>query len=909
MGRLYSNNKVTPTPRQSISTTPKTGGRLYGKQAQQAKPKSSTTPTLDLMEIARKAGLGAEAKKITEPKEKLSTLGRLGAGLGAFNTAQPMHSEIERRKQSGKGLFQFTNPVPFFKEYGKNIAQGIGSAISGNKYEKDRKTYSDVAGQLGVENKILKGGIGFVGDVLLDPTTYFGGAIAKGATTTVKGVGNTGLKAVGKIAPGVEQGIRIAGQGAKDAFGKAFVYGYGTSKGLPQKALEIQSTLTKAKEGIVASNLARLGTGTLSKGQQEELVAKLLSGKRAEFEVGKATQAGKVAAKEAAQSTDPLVQKTIEAQTSRSQAIAKKAGIQDPYEIYFPGLKNDTVKKFVEGTKQLKVGSEGYLKQFKNLLTDDQLIRNPAEAFAKREFDVAKDSIIRSQLKNTIDDVGKPLTAFKTEEEALKAGYKLVKEKGMFGKGIGYLKEVDKKFLDNLISPEFTTIDAVAKATGFDALTSLFKRSVTGLFAPFHVRNYASGIMQNFEVVGKDALDPRIIAAGQKMAYKLAKGEKFADKIIKVAGKDVNIGKAITMFERRFGTSSSYIADIADATKGAGNLPGKIFSKGSAIETAKTLGLGQQAIPFRVARGIGNFIETQQKATAFLASLRQGKTIQQALTLAERAGFDYRALTGFESKILRRVIPFYSFTRKNIELQLRTLGENPQRINQILSTLHNVQEVGGGLTEDEKKNLPDYLKEGTYLVLGRNKAGQPLIAPGLSTPVEQPGQLIGSNPLLRLGSMLNPIFKAPLERATGKDFFYRTSVGGQTKGQDLESIVDAKQYSKAPNFIKDFLQLREVQSKNQDGSTKIKYTGNPYRLHILRNLPSSRGVGYLNQIFTDEQTRGTKTLNLLTGVKPRAIDVETVKYFQNRDNQRALEDLLIRAGIIKRFENTYVPKK
>lgn len=1001
MGRIYT-NQTGGRP------TSSKGGRLFKQD-----------PISNLQAMAQDAGLEAEANKIIEGKSKLSFLQRVGKGLGALNPAEAVLTGTE--KGIGSGIAKYTT----------GIVKGVSSAITGTDYEGERRTFSDVAEKMGVENAIAKFGIGLVGDIFLDPSTYFGGAIAKGITKGVSVGSGSALKGIGKVAPKTEEGLRLAGQGAKEAFGKAFKYGYGTSKGLPEKALTIQSKLAKTKEGIVASNLARLGTGTLSKSQQDELVQRLLAGKKAEFgartfelpklaktspeieeqiqnlammresllsnparrlakysgrsgSLPEVTGKGKslfgtkgddisselgfqysedarkafddyvktrnqfniaadklrknkqlfkdekelneflnltevknirhgaksIGKNTALEGASPEMESMIFSQSARSQKFAKSAGIQDPYEIYFPGLKNDSVKKFIEGTKQLRVGSEGYMKQFKNILKDDELVKNPAEAFAKREFDIAKDNIIRSELNSIVKNYGKPLNAFKTEDEALKAGYKLVKEKGMFGKSLGYITETDKKFIDNLISPEFTTIDTLAKATGFDAITSLFKRSVTGLFAPFHVRNFASGMIQNFEVLGKDALNPINISSGQKAAWKLATGDKsiFANKIVKLGGKEINLGKAFKTFEERFGTSSQYISDIADATKGAGNIPGKILSKESLKTTVKTVGLGQQSIPFRGARAIGNYIETQQKATAFITALGQGKTVEQALDLATRAGFDYRALTALESKVLRRIIPFYSFTRKNMELQLRTLGENPERINQILATLNNTQELGGKLTEEEKKNLPDYLKEGTYLVFGRNEKGQPLIAPGLGTPVEQPGQLLGNNPLLRLGSMINPIFKVPLEKAADKDFFYRKSVGGKTTGQDLSDIVDAKYYAKAPKFLKDFLRITEVQKKKKDGTPYTSYVGDPYRLHILRNLPTSRGVSYLNNIYNEDQSAETKTLNLGTGLKPRPIDFETVEYFRNRDNQRALEDLLIRAGVIKRFESTYTPK-
>ena len=842
----------------------------------------SADPKQKLLEEASKVGLEEEAQDIAVGVPKLSYLQRLSKGLSSFNPAEALLTGSEQGSiKAGVG------------KYIKGIGEGFASAATGIDYEGERRMFSDIVANAGIDNAFLKFGLGLGGDILLDPSTYFGGAIAKGLGKGLALTGSKVLATAGKVAPGAVKGLQVGAKTAKNALGKGFVFGYGTSKGIPEKTLAIQSKLAKAKEGIVASNIARLGTGTLSKSQQEELVMKLMAGKRAELVAGRATEAGREAAKAAATSADDVVQKTITAQSTRSKLFGKAAGLKDPYEVYFPGLRNDNVKKFLEGTKTLKVGSEGYLKQFRNLLKDDQLIKNPAEAFAKREFEIVKDNIVRDDMIGLVKDFGKPINAFKNTDEAAKAGFSVIKEKGAFGKPLGYLADVDKKFIDNLISPEFTTVDMIAKATGFDALTSLFKRSVTGLFAPFHVRNYVSGQIQNFEVLGKDALNPKHIAAGQKIAYKIAHGDKSLFK--------GPFKKQMIAFEQRFGNSSQYISDIADATRGAGNIPGKILSKESFKTTVKTLGLGQQAIHFRIGRAVGNFIETQQKATAYVTALAQGKNIDDALKLAERAGFDYRMLTPFESKVMRRLIPFYSFTRKNLELQLRTLGENPQRINQVLRSLENASELfGGKLTEEEKAGLPDYLKEQISVKTGETKDGLPEVAAGFQTPIEQPGSILGENPIRRIFSNLNPLIKAPIERAVDMDFF---------RNRDLKEVVEAGDYAKAPEIVKDWLEVREVEKKNKDGSTRITYTADPYKLHLLRQLPSSRGINYLGQIFSDEASTGTKWLNAITGFKPRPIDIETVNYFRDREKQRELEDLLIRAGVLKRFETTYKPKK
>lgn len=1024
----------------SLSQKGTTGGGLAGLAGIKKSTKPDLTTVRGLQAYATQKGLGVEASAIADTTPKLSFLQRLGKGLGAFNPAEAILTGQE--KGLGTGLL----------EYPKRIIEGIGSAITGTDYGGTHRGFKDVAEKAGIENDIAKFGIGFVGDVLLDPTTYFGGAIAKGIGFTAKGIGGVALKGIGKVAPEVETGLKMAGTGLQDALGRAFQYGYKASKGATQDILTFLSKESRAKLGLASSNLDRLGTGVLTQSQREELALKLIAGKRAEYtarEAGKTidttvaktlpeqldnlrqeisltedvltdmpgrqltkyvsrqtgelpelgakvgpnrgvskskfaksgdvlfqdmvgqelSQGGDVTiaqemvdayrkaqqrltelrsafkegkakfldedmlnklsarstalnealqsaqiGRQAAKSSDPVVQAAIEKQITRSKKIGEGLGLENPYEVYFPFIRNDKVQKFLTETKGIQVGSEGYRKQFKNLLTNDNIELDPAKAFFTRESQIVTDRMTRDFLTGFVGKYGKQLDAFKNSDEAAKAGYQLIKEKGIFGKELGYVGEFDAKLIRDSISPEFQTVNMLAKATGFDAITSLFKRSVTGLFAPFHVRNFVSGQIQNFEALGIGALNPRNIAIGQKIAYLMGKNEKLPTELIEIGGKEMKFSEVMKPFMDRFSGDTFYNADFDAALKSGTELKSVAgtFSKQRAIETVKTLGLGQEAIPFKVGRAVGQFIEHQQKATAYVTALGQGKKIEEALQLAENAGFDYRALTKFESQIMRRFIPFYSFTRKNLELQLKTLGENPQRINQMLAFFGNVAGAGG-LSDEERKNLPDYLKEQLTISFGKNKLGQPIVVGGFGTPIEQPGNIIGTSigdSIRRIASSLNPIIKTPLEKAFGKDFF---------QDRPISEIVDAKQYQILPQFIKDFISFRDVQkdvfTKQANGKMKktgekTVYTADPEKLHILRNLPTTRLFGYLYEIYRpeDETIGGAKALNLLTGVKPKPIDLETVSYFRDRDKQRELEDLLIRVGVLKEFTNTYVPK-
>lgn len=852
-----------------------------------------------LYEKAKQTGVAKiikQANKIVEEKPKLSKLQRLITALDVFNPAEAILRGTEE-KSIAKGVGSYIG----------GALKGLGSAITGKDLVGEKRHFKEVAEELGVENKIAKFGLGFVGDVLLDPSTYFGGALAKGVAKGAGKVGRIALKTVGKVAPETETGLRLAGTGLQDAIGRAFQYGYKTTKGAKEDILSFMSKKQKAQLGLAASNLDRLGTGVLTKSQREELALKLIAGKRAEFLAKEAGQdgAGKVA-KEVVKSSDPIVQEAIEKQISRSQKFGE-AVTENPYEVYFPFIKKDKLDNFLKGTQGLKVGSEGYKKQFKNILTNDAIELDPAKAFFTSENQIVSDKMTRDFLSGFVKKYGKGLDEFKNSDEALKEGYGLIREKGIFGKELGYVNKYDASLIKDSLSPEFQTINMLAKASGFDAITSLFKRSVTGLFAPFHIRNYVSGNIQNFEVLGVEALNPKNIAVGQKIAYLMGKNEKIPTEIIKVGGKEMKFDKVMKPFVDRFSGDTFYNTDFDMALKTGGELKqvAKIFSKERVKETLKTAGLGQESIPFKVARGIGQYIEHQQKATAYITALNQGKSIKEALKLAEVAGFDYRALTRFESQIARRIVPFYSFARKNISLQMKTLGENPQRINQVMKFFGN---IGEPISEEEKKYLPDYMKESIGIKIPDTKDGLKQYISSFGTPIEAFTQLFSGNPIMEALSMTNPLIKAPVEIAIGKDSF---------RNRDLKDVYTANEYKLAPQFIKDMLDIVEVDKpiykKDRNGKLKVvgtkkQYQADPVKLLIARSLFTSRGVSYLDQVFGGDMKGFVKLLKTTTGIKPQQVDLESQKYFKELDQKRALEDLLTRVGELKEFKSVYEPK-
>jgi len=722
----------------------------------------------------------------------------------------------------------------------------------------EKETYSDVLEEAGVENKWIKGGVGFALDVALDPTTYLGGAFVKGVGKGLGVAGRVGLSGIQKFNPELARGLTITGKSLKDAMGKAFVFGHGTTVGLADDVGRTINRLGIAKENIAARNIKLFEKA--DKKKIAEAGDLMIKNRRLEL---KARQGKKI---KFIKSKDKEVNSLVDLMRGKAKELSRKAGL-DPeksYQNYIPFLRTDKLARVDESAKALRAGSEGFKKEFKDLIPDKKLLKKPIEAYTRREYEIARNGIVKGSLKKMIQGYGKKLDAFKNADEALEQGYRLIKDKGMFGKPMGYLKEVDLKFIDNYLYPEFKTIDMLAKATGYDTLTNWFKTAVTAYFPAFHVRNYISGNIQNYSVLGRAAFNPR----NHSTALGILKG---SNKNVALGGKTYNLKELNKILKENFQGASRFISDLGDhIDEVMGGFRLKKISK---------------------ARQVGSFVEMNQKAVAMTTALSQGKTLKQAIKIAERAGFDYSKITPFEQKVLKRIIPFYTFARKNAELQLRTLAKRPERIvNQVKFANMLGSIFGGKMTKEDVKGLPPWALAG----LGFKVQGNRYLTK-FGIPMEEFFERLNKPLMSSLGS-LNPIIKFPLESKMGYDFFREQQLTDITKiSPELVKIL--------PESIKEKMSV-----KRRVFQGKESFTADPRYLHFLRNIPTARLQNTLEKLTNGDMAKVDKMLAFLTGAKIYDIDIELQKYFTERDTRRRLEDELLRRGEAKKFERLFIPK-
>ena len=182
------------------------------------------------------------------------------------------------------------------------------------------------------------------------------------------------------------------------------------------------------------------------------------------------------------------------------------------------------------------------------------------------------------------------------------------------------------------------------------------------------------------------------------------------------------------------------------------------------------------------AKSVAMAVEDNARLAHVVEQASKGMDMQTAATSAKKVLFDYGDLSEFEKNTLRdKVFLFYTFARKNLPLQVKTLVQQPGKQAFYAHLAGGTPRAGGEgqyLKEYEQERLnvptPFYDEEqNQYVIRGTGmpieEAFGPLSGAGFGVGRFQ---RIGSQALSRL----NPALKAPIEFTTGKDLYFNSPI-------------------------------------------------------------------------------------------------------------------------------------
>ena len=187
--------------------------------------------------------------------------------------------------------------------------------------------------------------------------------------------------------------------------------------------------------------------------------------------------------------------------------------------------------------------------------------------------------------------------------------------------------------------------------------------------------------------------------------------------------------------------------------------------------------------PLEWSANIAEASENYVRLAAFIQGARRygvndGGTA--ASLFAKSLQFDYADLSDFERNVMKNIIPFYTWTRKNVPLQFSSIFTQPGKFNRLTSAsneMENAFAVDQG--EGQLANIvPSFMRDRMGFVSNLSFAGSPIVL-GIETPAMDLNRFIPfgsvgglSNDVTKqIAGSLNPLAKVSIEALTGTSTF------------------------------------------------------------------------------------------------------------------------------------------
>ncbi|MHB1407855.1 MAG: hypothetical protein ACYCV0_20005, partial [Desulfitobacteriaceae bacterium] len=629
-----------------------------------------------------------------------------------------------------------------------DVLRAGGRGLTGQ----DRTSYSDVLGETGMKPGALRSTLGFVGDVLLDPTTYLtlgtGAAAKAGVTASAKGLGKVIPKALGKKA--VDRGgVKFAGLSLlpQSAINKG-----AEALKLPQLAKAVRDTKPAQVLGkAFIPNFREAGTNKevwdsfvdLKKGYQNSLSYGQRKAIDDAIKLGKGlTPEQRTLASHALQNPSIYAKaprQVKNATDAARNALTASASVEQELGLlgelkpnYLPGIYPEKGKALLEGIRynpsiRATIGKHAKQKKYDTLQEAIAAGLKPETDIAKlvgiREVASARAVETQKFVNDVLDNFGQKVKAKDINKLPEDVGVYLPKGslkffpqgtvpkevldlvEGMSSdelielpakvikSGIGISKDVPVYALPRQVAKELNNFKKAAwdEGTkgivkyGYDVPLNLWKGYATATNPGFHIRNALSNAFQTYLNNGSSLLNPanHLKAAGvlasdvpglKKITPWIDKKIVSGANSLTVNGQKLTLPEVKELMKKEGVLNQGYFdkdigAQIGEELKDVGSKAVDNLNPKNLL--GKTLNpLSTSNILLKTGRAVGSGVENQARAFNFLTNLKQTGDAKKAAEITDKYLFDYGDLTDFEKNVAKRVIPFYTWMRKNIPLQV-----------------------------------------------------------------------------------------------------------------------------------------------------------------------------------------------------------------------------------------------
>lgn len=217
-----------------------------------------------------------------------------------------------------------------------------------------------------------------------------------------------------------------------------------------------------------------------------------------------------------------------------------------------------------------------------------------------------------------------------------------------------------------------------------------------------------------------------------------------------------------------FGDPKSLTAlDLADMPEGLK----KYFDGTKSFKDMSTLKQIKDFLPY-FNNKLNNYFDTTSRLVTFMEGYNnpyflRKLGVETAGDAVRKINFDPRDLTSFENSVMKRIVPFYTFTKKNLAYQISNLGKNGERYHRLMKGYNQLMDASTG---DNSETVQDWIKNNLYIPIpGLGKNGEYKILRA-TIPF---GNLVdtASDPIGAIANLVTPAARVPFELTTNMNTF------------------------------------------------------------------------------------------------------------------------------------------
>ena len=403
-----------------------------------------------------------------------------------------------------------------------------------------------------------------------------------------------------------------------------------------------------------------------------------------------------------------------------------------------------------------------------------------------------------------------------------------------------------------------------------------WKTFATVVVPGFHMRNAQSNLFNMFLADGPSVLNPYL----HNHVIKAMQGvdDSFYHPVLK---RNVRYSELTDLYDKKVGDLGLFGDELNRAERKAISQTGKKPILEKIYEEIPTR--VNSALP-RYGAKLGQAVEHEAKLALFMDNWLKYGDADFAASRVHEYLFNYRDITVFDNNFMKVIMPFWTWSKKNIPLQWRNLIRQPRKFG----TFVHLKDYMRNISEDPKTGKipgyefePDYIKELMGVVT-------PFMTPSKTRMVYNPNfafQDIGKVSAKDWLSSLTPMLKVPAELIANKEFYTEAPIVSKGSSGLKEAPLYMKWLKSALPFLPG---LHDGVGYEGEPITMI----NPYLDYGIKQMPLFSNIGKaMPQSERLKEKTPLKLLSMLAGLKFFEYNPKTAEYWHLKDKIEELESI------------------